>query len=424
VVPVVLVFLALGVTWWLQKPTLEPLPRLPMDDFQPEVRKLIEETSSRVAQSLRSSAAWGELGAVYLSHSLESPAQVCFHNAELLNSENYRWPYLLSLSMMHTDEEKAISALRRAVQRCGDQTHVKLRLVETLLDRGEFEEAAAQITKVMEHASANPRAQFAVARLLLVQGKIDEAKSWAERSAETAANKRSPHLLVAHLCRRTNDAAGEAKALATLAQIPDGITRWEDPDVIAMNSLRQDQEARLSRAEQLTQSKNAAQGNGLLFEMAMANDGSSAAAKLAQAFNREGKFRQAESVLRQRLPASPTDERLHFQLAVSCFQQQKYAEAEVEFRRVIELKPDYFYAWHNLGLVLVKLDKAADARAALATAIRINPSEVSSRINLAELLLADERHDEAREHLEAVLKLAPDHPQALELLSRFNNLVK
>lgn len=424
-VPVVLLCLALGVstTWRLKKPTLEPLPSLPMDDFQPVVRKLIEETSARVAKNLGSPVAWGELGAVYAIHDLEPPAQVCFRNAERLDPDNYKWPYLFSLSMP-VDEPQSIAALRRAVQRCGDRTHVQLRLVETLLDRGEFEEAAAQIARVMEHASANPRAQYANARLLLAQGKIDEAKLCAERSVANAPDKRASQLLLAHLCRRTNDASGEARALAALAQIPEEITRWEDPDVIAMNSLRQDQEAQLSRAEQLIQSQNAAQGAGILFDLAMASDGFSAAAKLAQALNRQGKHRQAELMLRQRLPAFPTDERLHFQLGVSCFLQQKYADAAAEFRRAAELKPDYFYAWHNLGLVLVKLDKPADARAALAEAIRISPNDPSPRISLAELLLAEGNVQEAQTHLEAAIAVAPDMALPRELLSKAKAAMK
>ena len=105
-------------------------------------------------------------------------------------------------------------------------------------------------------------------------------------------------------------------------------------------------------------------------------------------------------------------------LGGTCFLQEKYPEAEAEYRRVIELKPDNVDAWYNLGLALLKLGKPGDAREAFATTVRISPSRVFARINLAELLLAEGKQEEALEHLEAAIKLAPEEQQARELLVR------
>ena len=100
------------------------------------------------------------------------------------------------------------------------------------------------------------------------------------------------------------------------------------------------------------------------------------------------------------------------------YQQKKYSEAEAEYRRVIELKPDNVDAWFNLGLSLLKLGKPTEARDAFATTIRISPSRVSARINLAELLLAEGKNEQAIEHLEAAIKLAPKEQQVRDLLAR------
>ena len=114
---------------------------------------------------------------------------------------------------------------------------MQLRLVETLLERGELDDAAAQIQEVLADAPSNTRALYAQARLLSARGKLEDAKTWAERSVVDAAGKRAPYLLLAQLCRRTHDSQGEARALAALEKIPDGFTPWEDPDIVAMGAL-------------------------------------------------------------------------------------------------------------------------------------------------------------------------------------------
>jgi tetratricopeptide (TPR) repeat protein len=405
--------------WWLSRPALEPLPTVAAKgELEPQVRSLLEDGAARVAMDNRSAAAWGDLGAAYFVHNFEAQAQVCFRNAERLDPRDYRWPYLLGVSLIYADADQMLAAYRRAAERCGERAHVHLRLAEALLDRGELEGATEQIAKVLQDAPSNPRAQFAKARLLVAQGKLDEARSWAERSAIAAPDKRAPHLLLAHLCRRAKDAPGEAKALAALERIPDGFTSWEDPDIAAMLVLSQDRASRLAKAEGLAQSGDPAAAKDILYELAVGSDDSSATTTLARALNREGKYREAEALLRRQLPGSPNDERLHFVLGNSCFQQERYQEAETEFRRAIELKPDYTDAWHNLGLTLLKLRKPGDARVAFAATVRLSPSSVFDRINLAELLLAEGKTDEAREHLVAAIKLAPEQKRARELLAR------
>lgn len=415
-----LAVLAVGVNIfrWLDKPTLEPLPIVDTPRMEPQIRELVQKATAAVTGQERSAAAWADLGAVCFANHIIPEAAVCFRNAERLDPGDYRWPYLLGYSLIYIDVDQSLSAYRRAAQRCGEQAHVKLQLVDILLERGEYEEAGGEIDKVLTFASTNPRAQFAKARLFLAQGKYQEARTWAERSTAAATGKRVPCLLLVQLCRLTSDAAGEAQALAALQRILDGFDPWEDPDISAMSPLCQDSATLLKRAKHLAKSGKTEALKAILYEMAAGCDGGSAAADLAYILYSEGKFRQAESFLRHHLPASPNDERLRFLVGVACFNQDKYAEAEAEFRRAVELKSDYFEAWYNLGLTLLKLDQQGGARDAFAAVVRLSPSQILARINLAELLLAEGKKEQAREHLEAALQLAPDDQYALGLLAK------
>jgi tetratricopeptide (TPR) repeat protein len=416
----VLAIFAVGaiVAWQLNRPALEPLPTADTEQLEPEVRNLIASASANLAMNSRSAAAWGDLGALYFVHAFEAQSQVCFRNAEALDPQDFRWPYLLAVSLNYIDREQMLAAYRRAAERCGERAHVRLRLAEILLDRGELEDAAVQIEQVLTYAPSNSHALFAKSRLLLAQGKLAEAKSWAEQSAANADDKRAPYLLLAQLCRRTHDTEGEAKSLTALQQIPDGFTAWEDPDIAAMLSLSRGRSSRLARAEGLAEGGDSTLGKEILYEMAKGKDGSSAAEILARTLNREGKSRQAEALVRHQLLDSPRDERLYYQLGVACRHQQKYPEAEAAFRRVLEFKPDHSAALHDLGLTLLKLGKTHDAGDTFAAIVRLNPSDVSARIKYAELLLEDGKQNEAREHLKAALQVEPQQPRARDLLEQ------
>jgi tetratricopeptide (TPR) repeat protein len=424
VAAVCLAIVAVGanIFWWATPPNLEPMPALNTEELDPEIRDLLNSAVANVVHEGRSAAAWGDLGAVYYAHAFEAQSQVCFRNAERLDPADYRWPYLLAWSLSASDPEQ-IAAYRRAARRSNQQLHVQLRLAENLLDRGEFEDAAAQIDSVLNYAPDVPRALFAKARLLFALGNLKEARAYAQRSTEQAADKRAPYMrapytLLAQLCRRTNDASGEGLALAALKQIPQGSPAWEDPDIATVRSLNRSRSHRLIVADDLARSGNSALGTTMLYQMTMEHDASTAAEKLALALNREGNFAEAETVLRRQLHAAPNDERLHYLLGVTSYEQKKYAESEAAFRRVVELKPDYAFAWHNRGLALIMLGKPENAREAFAAAVRFNPTEVTSRLNLAELLVAEGKHDEARECLKLALKLEPESARARELLKR------
>ncbi|MBC7854082.1 MAG: hypothetical protein IAF94_11655, partial [Pirellulaceae bacterium] len=108
-----------NVAWRQFQPALEPLPSAATEPLDPRVRELVESAAAIVAIDSRSAAAWGDLGAVYFAHNFEPQAQGCFRNAERLAPGDYRWPYLLGVSLIHTDCDQMIAAYRRAAERCG-----------------------------------------------------------------------------------------------------------------------------------------------------------------------------------------------------------------------------------------------------------------------------------------------------------------
>ena len=409
----------LNVAWWLWAPKILPLPAIPTGELEPEVAAIVEAARQQVERDNYSAAAWGDLGAALRAHDLGPQANICFRNAQSLDPSDYRWPYLLGVSLTGTDADASLANLRRAAELCGNRSHVHLRLAEMLLDRGLTADAARVVDHVFSFAPSEPRAQLARARLLFMEGKFADSRPWAEKSADRAPDKRAPHLLLAQIYRRLGDEAGQNREMDLLQSIPDGITPWEDPDLEVLFGLRQDRMWQLRNAEQLAMSGQVAQAADTFAELAQGDSHSAAATlKLAHTLFQQRKYSEAERVLREQLQLQRDDERLHFELGVACFLQGNYEPAVQEFRQATRLKPDHVNAHYNLGHALLKIDRTSEALEAFAAAVALSPGHSQARANLAELLLQAGKEEEAEQHLDVAARLNPDDPKVRDLKRR------
>lgn len=400
-------------------PTLEPVPEITLGAADPDVVRIYERARQLVQDDPRSATAWGDLGGVLRAHEFGPEAEACFRNAQQLDPSDYRWPYLLAVSLAATDEPQALACLKRAAKLAADKPHVQLRLAEALLNRNALDEAAVVIEQALQLAPDDPRTQLAKAQLLFARGQHQESRQWCERAIAGAGDKRAPRLLLAQLCRRLGDAEGAAREMAALAKLTDEQTAWDDPDVAVLLELRRDPHWRIAAADQLAADGRAPEAAELLHDLASGGDPSGDATdKLARELLRLGRAGDAESLLRGKLNANPDSERLHFQLGIALFARQQYAAAAGEFRRACELKPDSVDAHYNLGHALRKADQNDQAQEAFTSAIRLSPGHAFARANLAELLLEAGQPDKAREHLRVAARLAPLDPKVRELLAR------
>ena len=401
------------------EPQLAPMPEISLGETDPSVARLYEKARQLVLDDPRSATAWGDLGGVLRAHEFGPEAEACFRNAQQLDPADYRWPYLLAVSLAATDEAQALSCLQRAAELATSQPHVQLRLAEALLNRNALDEASAVIEQALQIAPDNPRAQLAKAQLLFARGQLAESRQWCERAVAGAGDKRAPRLLLAQLCRRLGDDKGAAGEMAALAKVPDEQTGWDDPDVAALFELRRDPHWRIAAADQLAADGRAPEAAALLHDLASGDDPSGDATdKLARELLRQGRAAEAESLLRNKLSANPDSERLHFQLGIALFARQQFAAAAGEFRRVCQLKPDSVDAHYNLGHALRNADENDQAQEAFAAAIRLSPGHAFARANMAELLLDAGMPEAAREHLRVAARLAPRDPKVRELLAR------
>jgi Tfp pilus assembly protein PilF len=104
---------------------------------------------------------------------------------------------------------------------------------------------------------------------------------------------------------------------------------------------------------------------------------------------------------------SPGKYRPHLNLGESFDAIRKYDDAELEFRRAIDIDPRSIRARTSLATVLQKSGRARDAEAEYRVVLRLDPDHFPAIFNLAELLWSSGRRDEAAAFYQRYLELSP-----------------
>jgi Flp pilus assembly protein TadD len=96
-------------------------------------------------------------------------------------------------------------------------------------------------------------------------------------------------------------------------------------------------------------------------------------------------------------------------------------EAMQNYRRAIELNPDYQEAHGALGDLLAQDGRFAEALAEYQTATRLRPTDVTVSFNMGVMLLRLGRTVEGQQQLLKVLEFDPKHALAREYLQRLES---
>jgi predicted CXXCH cytochrome family protein len=133
------------------------------------------------------------------------------------------------------------------------------------------------------------------------------------------------------------------------------------------------------------------------------------AAELEQQIRRQRAM--AEEQFLAAIGAHPGFVEVRDNLARLYYVEGKTAEAETQFRKIIELQPRLAEARYSVGLMLAEdPNRLADAAKYLAEAARLAPAEARVRYNFGLALLKLGRAKEAEQELTAARSLAPNEP--------------
>ena len=114
------------------------------------------------------------------------------------------------------------------------------------------------------------------------------------------------------------------------------------------------------------------------------------------------------------VPASTTDAKLaevprkavdHYESGTNLFAAGKFDEAVLEFRKAIEVFPNFYQAYIELGKTYLKLANFDDAITALQAALKLEPNNFAARLHLGMAYLNQKKFPLAEEQLTAAAKI-------------------
>jgi len=405
-------------------------PAVALDEADPAVAAAVNRASARVRQTPRSAAAWGELGLIFLAHDFRAEALTCFREAERLDEREPRWPYFCGLTLTQGDPDAAIPEFRRAVELWSDAAESpRLRLAETLLGQGWFDEAEEQFRRLLEiqpeDQAVAARAELGLARVALERDDWPGSLAHLDRCASNPCTRKAAHALRAEIYQQQGDTEAAAREMRQADAAPADAPA-PDPFLEEMERRRTGKQALFARVSRLLDQDRIEEARIALQQGTRDYpDAAEAWLLLGRVQIRRQNYPAAEQALRVAVRLAPELVDAQFYMGVALFQQGNHRDAAAYFRRATELKPDYALAYYNLGQCLKREGKEAEAMTALHAAVHSKPHFAQAHASLGELLAHAGRKTEALEHLRHAVDLAPADAairQLLEKMERSNVL--
>jgi tetratricopeptide (TPR) repeat protein len=201
--------------WWFWPGESE----LVIDGVLDEVSAAIAPTYYAAMEDPESADKWGELGMVLLENKVHSRARDCLEKAHKLDPSEYKWPYLIGISLSGDYPSRAIPYLETAVE-LRDEPVARIRLAELLVGFDRLDEAEQHLQTAMSEQPDALHALNANARLHLARGNLEEAKANAEKALMMYPGVRLTHEMMAQIYRRLGERESALKHLARAEQLP------------------------------------------------------------------------------------------------------------------------------------------------------------------------------------------------------------
>jgi len=171
-----------------------PIPETPWGQNSPEIQKHVQDVRDKLERAKASpdaapialANAYGELGEIYLTYDLAAGAIACFRNAAILDSGNFRWPYLQAMAhFTAVESQPAYDAMNEAMRRlasdysAGAEHHVAARcfLGDAAMRLNRMDEARTHFDEAIR---LNPNSLFAHFR----RGQLESREGQSELSIQ------------------------------------------------------------------------------------------------------------------------------------------------------------------------------------------------------------------------------------------------
>jgi tetratricopeptide (TPR) repeat protein len=426
---------AVGV-WALLRPPPAPVPEVPAQVEDPEVRASLEEARAKVIASPRDAAAWGELGLHFFANLFDRPADQCFEEAARLDPDDARWPYARGVIALKRDPGNAVALLRQAAAASepGPEyvSNARLLLAEALLERRELDEAERLFTAEANHPAGNARATLGLGLVARARGDEARAERYLIDARASQHTRIQATIQLAAVARARGDTATAVAMEKEAAAMPDD-RPWPDPLMERLAELRVGRRARERAIDELERDRRYDLAADMYLSQAREQPTVAAYCGAAVNFARLHEYDRAAEVAREAIRLDEKSSQGHYTLALVQFTRAEkelarspgsaaakdwLREASKAAERATELKPDHGQAYLFWGVSLKLLGEPAAAVEPLRKGIACQPDHMLLHLSLGEALTETGNLPEAETYLENARRVAPDDPRVSQAIDR------
>ncbi len=129
-------------------------------------------------------------------------------------------------------------------------------------------------------------------------------------------------------------------------------------------------------------------------------------------FHLEGNIQEASKYYEYCLDQGFNDQRIFSNYGVILKNIGKLKEAEINYRKAIEVNPDFASAHFNLGNILINLGRLQEAKVSTCKAIELNPDNANFHCTMGLIMRDLGNLQEAEVSIRKAIELNPDYPMA------------
>ncbi|MXX61421.1 MAG: tetratricopeptide repeat protein [Holophagales bacterium] len=362
------------------------------------------------ADRLQLTAAFGQIGQLYLVYDFWRIARTALANAEKLDPTDARWPYYQAIANTYDgNDEAAVAALDRVLQLVPDDLAARTRRAYALLDLGGFEDAAEECRRILELDPSHSAAYLGLGRIEFEAGRFERAIEHFTRALDGQPEGSAIHHRIGLALRRLGRREEAADHLARNQQIP---VSYADPLYSAMQALNVSRKAVFARGAEAMRTGNPELAL-VAFEAALRAlpDDPETLFNVAMALVDLGDKPAAEARLREAIALDPDYREPRFNLALILAERNDFEGAERHFRRATEIDPDDLDSRTRWADTLTRLGRADEAIGVLDAVLAVDAALPAARLALGAAQQASDNLEAARTTLNGVLEAAPGAPQ-------------
>jgi len=291
--------------------------------------------------------------------------------------------------------DKAIEALKPALELQPDNTGLIVALASLQLNKMQFKPAEEALQKILDIEPENTEALIGIARITYYKGKADEAREMFEKVIEIDPGSSGPvaynEIGMIHLRAGRYDQARQAYQEALKIDGLNGPAH----DGLANVLLAENNHDQAMRHLQLALRFNPLQLRAM--------------ATLGALYREKGALKVAEAWCRRVLDINPNFAMALNNLGLIYRHQDEMDQAEESYRQAIAAAPRMAIPYINLAQLLLKKGDESGAGVQFLAAAKVNPNNVLALTNLATFYYRQKQLARAARLYRRAVKLKPDY---------------